>query len=42
MLRRRRETKKLRQVARMLRALDDASARPAPSVRRSRVELSRA
>jgi hypothetical protein len=41
MLRRRRETKKLRRVARMLQALD-ASTRPAPDARRSRVGLSRA
>jgi hypothetical protein len=42
MLRRRRETKKLLKVARMLQAIDDASPRPVPAVRRSRVGLSRA
>jgi len=42
MLRRRRETKKLLKVARMLQAIDDAAARPTPQVRRSRAALSRA
>jgi hypothetical protein len=42
MLRRRRETKKLLKVARMLQAIDNASARPAPHARRARVGLSRA
>ncbi|HET7646992.1 MAG TPA: hypothetical protein VFK17_00390 [Gaiellaceae bacterium] len=42
MLRRRRETKKLLKVARMLQAIDDVSPRPAPQLRRSRVGVSRA
>jgi hypothetical protein len=41
MFKRRRTTKKLEQVARMLQALDAASARPAPAPRRSRGVLSR-
>jgi hypothetical protein len=42
MLRRRRQTKKLLKVARMLQALDDVSTRQAPAPRRTRVGLSRA
>jgi hypothetical protein len=42
MFTRRREAKKLRQVARMLQALDAAQSRPAQAPRRSRVTLSRA
>jgi hypothetical protein len=41
MFKRRRETKKLVQVARMLQALDAASARPRFEPRRSRAVLSR-
>jgi hypothetical protein len=40
MLRRRRETKKLIQIARMLRELDTMAARPAPR-RRSRFAVER-
>jgi hypothetical protein len=42
MFERRRQTKKLLQVARMLRELDAASARPHRTPRRSRVAISRA
>jgi hypothetical protein len=42
MLRRRRETRKLLKVARMLQAIDDASTRAPAQPRRSRVGLSRA
>jgi len=41
MFARRRETKKLLRVARMLRELDAASQRPARAPRRSRVAISR-
>jgi hypothetical protein len=39
---RRRQTKKLIQIARVLRELDAASTRPAPRRRRSRVAIGRA
>jgi hypothetical protein len=42
MFQRRRDTKKLLQVARMLRELDAASQRPLPGRRRRRVAISRA
>jgi hypothetical protein len=41
MFKRRRQTKKLLQVARMLRELDAASRRPVRSSRRSRAAISR-
>ena len=41
MFKRRRRTKKLIQVARMLRELDDAAARPIANRRRARVMLGR-
>jgi hypothetical protein len=41
MFQRRRQTKKLLQVARMLRELDAASQRPARAPRRSRAAISR-
>jgi hypothetical protein len=39
---RRRQTKKLNQIARVLRELDAASTRPAPRPRRTRVAIGRA